>query len=68
MGCFFERQKKLMELLMLFKKFQINQNKLWVDKGSKFHNRSMKSWLVKNAIEMYSTHKETKCVVAEKVI
>ena len=26
-------------------------NKLWVDKGSKFCNRSMKSWLEKN-IEM----------------
>ena len=27
-----------------------------VDKGSEFHNRSMKSWLEKNDIEMYSTH------------
>ena len=28
-------------------------NKIWVDKGSRFYNRSMKSWLEKNAIEMY---------------
>ena len=31
-------------------------NKIWVDKGSEFYNRSMKSWLEKNDIEMYSTH------------
>ena len=40
-------------------------NKIWVDKGSEFYNRSMKSWLEKNDIEMYSTHNEGKSVVAE---
>ena len=30
-------------------------NKGWIDKASKFYNRSMKSWWEKNAIEMYST-------------
>ena len=40
-------------------------NKIWVDKGSKFYNRSMKSWLEKSDIEIYSTHNEGKCVVAE---
>ena len=25
-------------------------NKIWADKSSKFHNRSMKSWLEKNSI------------------
>ena len=35
-----------------------NQTKYgWVDKASKFYNRSMKSWLEKNTIEMYSIHK-----------
>ena len=43
-------------------------NKIWVDKGSEFYNRSVKSWLVKNAIEMYSTHNEGKSVVAERFI
>ena len=43
-------------------------NKIWVDKGSKFYNRSMKSWLEKNAIEMYSTHNKGKPVVAERFI
>ena len=42
-------------------------NKIWVDKGSKIYNRSMKSWLEKN-IEMYSTHNEGKSVVAERFI
>ena len=28
-------------------------NKIWVDKGSDFYNRSVKSWLEENAIEMY---------------
>ena len=30
-------------------------NKIWVDKGSGFYNRTMKSWLEKNCIEIYST-------------
>ena len=37
-------------------------NKTWVDKGSDFYNRSMKSWLQDNDIEMYSTHNEGKPV------
>ena len=43
-------------------------NKIWVDKGSEFYNRSIKSWLEKNDIEMYSTHNEGKCVIAERFI
>ena len=43
-------------------------NKIWVDKESEFYNRSMKSWLEKNDIEMYSTHNEEKSVVAERFI
>ena len=41
---------------------------IWVDKGSKFYNRSMKLWLEKNDTEMYSTHNEGKSVVAERFI
>ena len=41
---------------------------MWVDKGSDFYNRSMKSWLEKNNIEMYPTHNEGKSVVAERFI
>ena len=43
-------------------------NEIWVDKGSGFYNRSMKLWLEKNDIEMYSTHNEGKSVVAERFI
>ena len=43
-------------------------NNIWVDKCSEFYNRSMKSWLEKNDIEMYSTHNEGKSVVAERFI
>ena len=32
-------------------------NKIWVDKGSGFCNRSIKSWLKDNGKDMYSTHK-----------
>ena len=35
------------------------------DRGSEFYNRSMKSWLQDNDIEMYLTHNEGKFVVAE---
>ena len=43
-------------------------DRIWVDRGSKFYNRSMKSWLQDNDIGMYSTHNEVKAVVAEKFI
>ena len=42
--------------------------KLWVDKGSEFHNRLVKLWLQDNDIEMYSTHNEGKSVVPERFI
>ena len=45
-----------------------NQKKFWEDNGSKFYNKSMKSWLEKNNIEMYSTHNDRKSVVAERFI
>ena len=43
-------------------------NKIWIDKGSEFYKRSIKSWLEKNAIEMYSTYTEGKSVIAERFI
>ena len=42
--------------------------KMWRDKGSEFYKRSMKSWLEKNDIKMYSAHNEGKSVVAERFI
>ena len=43
-------------------------NKMWVDKGSEFYNRSMKSFLQNGDIDMYSTHNKEKSVVAETII
>ena len=36
-------------MLMHFKKYDSKRkpNKIWVDKGREFYNRSMKSWLEK---------------------
>ena len=42
-------------------------NKIWIDKGSEFYNRSMKSFLQNNDRQMYSTH-EGKSVTAERFI
>ena len=46
----------------------IGNNKIWLDKGSEFYNRSMKSFLQNNNIEMYSTYNEGKSVNAERFI
>ena len=43
-------------------------NKIWVDQGSESYNRSMKSWLQKNDIEIYSTYYDGKSVVTERFI
>ena len=39
-----------------------------VDKGNEFYNRSMKSFLQNNNIEMYSTNNEEKSVVTERFV
>ena len=43
-------------------------NEIWVCKGSEFYNRSMKSILQNNNIEMRSTHNEEKYIIAERFI
>ena len=52
----------------ILKKSDRKPNKIWVEKCGEFYNRSMKSWLEKNDIEMYSAHNEGKSVVAERFI
>ena len=82
MGYSFKRQKRhynynafTITLQLHYNAFQkildkqnVNQKKIWVDKGSEFYNRSMKLWLEKNNTEMYSTYNEGKFVVAERFI
>ena len=52
-----------------FQKFldesNLTPNKIWIDKGSEFYNKSVKSWIEKNDIEMYFTNNEEKFVVTE---
>ena len=52
----------------IFKKSNLKPSKIWVDKDSKFCNRSMKSWLEKNDLEMHSTHNQGKSIVAWRSI
>ena len=43
-------------------------NKIWVDQGSEFYNKSFKDFLKIKNIEMYSTYNEGKSVFAERFI
>ena len=52
----------------ILKESNRKQNKIWIDTGSESYNRSMKSWLEKNCIEIYSAHNEGKSVIAERLI
>ena len=52
----------------LFDESSHKHNKIYVVKSSKFYNRSLKSWLQDNGMEMYSTHNEEKYVVAKRII
>ena len=53
-------------LQIILKQSNRKPNKIWVDKGSEFHNAYFKKWLRDNDIIMYSTHNEGKSVVAER--
>ena len=46
----------------------LKPNKMWVDKGSEFCNRSVKSFLQNNDTEIYSTHNKGKSVLAETFV
>ena len=54
---FYWNKKQILTLLKKIDKSNRKPNKIWVDKGSEFCNRSMKSWLLHNDIEIYLTHK-----------
>ena len=52
----------------IFKKSNRKPSKVWVDKGSEFCNRSMKSWLEK-MVQKYIQHiNKVKSVVAERFL
>ena len=41
-------------------------NKIWVDQGGEFYNNLFKRFLKTNNIQIYSTYKQGKSVVAER--
>ena len=43
-------------------------SKTWVDKGSEFYKRPMKSWQEKNGVKMVSTNNKWKSGAAERFI
>ena len=60
--------KKGITFQKILKESAHEQNKIWLDKGSEFYNRSIKSWLKDNGTEMYSTHNKGRSIVAERFI
>ena len=66
------KDKKGITITKVFQKildeFDRKPNEIWVDASSEFYNRSIKSWLEKNVIEMFSIHNEEKSVVAERFV
>ena len=55
------KDKKGITINNAFQKFlnesKCKPNKIWVDEGSEFYKRSMKSFLQNNGVAIYSTHK-----------
>ena len=66
------KDKKGISIVNAFKKIlsysNRKPNKIWVDQGSEFYNKSFKCFLKINNIEMYSKYNEGKSVVAEGFI
>ena len=66
------KDKKDVTIVNVFQKVSNKSDrkpiKTWVDKGSEFYNRLMKSSLEKNDIGMHSTHNEGKSFIAERFI
>ena len=65
------KDKKRTTIVNAFKKIiseKRKPNKIWVDQGSEFYNKSFKDFLKIINTEMYSTYNEGKCVVAERFI
>ena len=62
------KDKKGTSIVNAFKKIISNRkpNKIWVDQGSEFYNKSFKDFLKINNIEMYSTYNKGKSALAER--
>ena len=66
------KDKKIVTITNAFQKIldESNRkpNKICVNKGSEFYNRSMRWWIERNDTEMYSTPNEGKSAIAERFI
>ena len=65
------KNKKGTSIVNAFQKIILEKrkpNKIWVDQGSEFYNKSFKDFLKINNIEMYSTFNERKSLAAERFI
>ena len=65
------KDKKGTSIVNAFKKIIIEKrkpNKIWVDQGNEFYNKTFKGFLKINKNEMYSTYNEGISVVAERFI
>ena len=52
--------------LKISDEFGCKQNKIWVDKGNSFYNRSIKLWLQNNDIEIHLTPSEENSAAPER--
>ena len=72
LGSFSWRTKMLLQSFNVFKKIldksRHKSSKILVNEGSKFYNRSIKSWLRENFNEMCSIHNKVRSAVAERFI
>ena len=71
MGCSFKKQKRV-TIVNAFQnisnKTKRKPDKIWVDQGYEFYNKSFKKWSEVNDIKIYSTHNEGKYVITERFI
>ena len=71
MGCFLKDKKGIKttsSFQNILNESNRKPNKIWVDKGIYFYNKSMKSWLQDYDKKLYSAHSDGKSVVAEKFV
>ena len=65
------KDKKSTSIVSAFKKI-ISEgrkpNKIWIDQGSEFYNKSFTDFFKINNIDMYSTFNEGKSIITERFI
>ena len=65
------KDKKGAGIVNVYKKIiseDCKPNKIWVDQGSEFYNKSLTNFSKTNKIDMYSIFNEGKSVIAERFI